>query len=692
MNYRVRPSCWCVMFLAVLSGDSSHAFAADPKSPGAQATPVAAADERAVLPADLPDGPKDRMMLRYLQELSEQALVRREREYEKIKTAADAVAYQQRMKQFFVERLGGWPERTPLNAQVTGRQMRDGYQVDKILFESRPSHHVTALLFLPAGKGPFPGVLVPCGHSAIGKAEEKYQRASILLAKNGIAALCYDPPGQGERHQLLRADDKTKGPSHNDLGVGCIPLGTCLAQYFIWDGMRALDYLASRPEIDPARLGCTGNSGGGTQTSYLMALDDRIACAAPSCYITSMRKLLEKNGPQDAEQNIFGQVAFGMTHAEYVMMRAPKPTLLCTATRDSFNIVGAWDTYREAKRFYARFGNPERIDLVETDEPHGFHLQLREGSARWMLRWLSQVDKPITEPDFPVLTGVEAQVTASGQVLRLPGERTIYDLNAEAELRLARERKGLWTAEPREKLLERVRHLAGIRPLNEIPKYKAQVVGTVERDGYQLRKLVFAVERNLALPAYALVPRQRSGDTVLFVGGRDGKADAFSDRGEWAKAAQAGHLVVAVDVRGLGELRAPSLTPSDWYRAYILEKSYVGMWAEDILAVARWAINYESADKAQPIRVVGVGLVGPSVLHAAVLEPKLFSKAEVRGSLNSWADVIHGRATTSQLYTIVHGALTAYDLPDLVHALPPEKIAIIDARDSDNRPVASPAR
>jgi hypothetical protein len=90
-----------------------------------------------------------------------------------------------------------------------------------------------------------------------------------------------------------------------------------------------------------------------------------------------MRKFLETKGPADAEQNIFGQVAFGMTQAEYVAMRAPKPTLLCTATRDSISIEGAWNTFREAKRFYVRFGYPERIDLVETDESHGFHLQLR---------------------------------------------------------------------------------------------------------------------------------------------------------------------------------------------------------------------------------------------------------------------------------------------------------------------------
>ena len=132
-------------------------------------------------------------------------------------------------------------------------------------------------------------MLVPCGHSANGKAAEAYQRACILMAKNGLAVLCYDPIGQGERWQLLAEDKKAAIPGstneHTMVGVGALLVGQSTAGYRIWDGIRALDYLAARPEVDPKRLGCTGNSGGGTLTAYLMALDDRIACAALSCYL-----------------------------------------------------------------------------------------------------------------------------------------------------------------------------------------------------------------------------------------------------------------------------------------------------------------------------------------------------------------------------------------------------------------------
>src|ERR1051325_7043119 len=194
---------------------------------------------------------------------------------------------QAELKAKFLAAIGEFPDKkTPLNPKVIGTLKADGFRVEKVIYESRPNHHVTANLYIPDGKGPFPGVLVPCGHSANGKAAEAYQRACILLAQNGLAALCYDPIGQGERLQLL--DDKKKDPlggnttEHTMIGIGAWLVGQSCAGYRIWDGIRSLDYLSSRPEVDAKRIGCTGNSGGGTLTAYLMALDDRLAGAARS--------------------------------------------------------------------------------------------------------------------------------------------------------------------------------------------------------------------------------------------------------------------------------------------------------------------------------------------------------------------------------------------------------------------------
>ena len=287
--------------------------------------------------------------------------------------------------------------------------------MEKVVFESQPKHFVTALLFLPNSKRalpPCPGILVPCGHSKNGKGSDAYQGMGALLALNGMAALVVDPIDQGERGQYLGTGGWPElwgVDAHYLLGIGSTLLGRNTARFEIWDDMRAIDYLQSRPEVDPKRIGCTGNSGGGTQTSYMMALDERIQAAAPSCYLCGFPALLRTIGPQDAEQDIFGQLAWNMDHADYIMMRAPRPVLMCVATKDFFDIHGAWETFRYAKRLYTRLGLPERVEILENDAGHNYDKTQREGVVRWMSRWLLGKDQPITEPAIKLLSENEVQ-------------------------------------------------------------------------------------------------------------------------------------------------------------------------------------------------------------------------------------------------------------------------------------------
>ena len=160
-----------------------------------------------------------------------------------------------------------------------------------------------------------------------------------------------------------------------------------------------------------------------------MALDDRIAVAAPSCFITSLERLFATIGPQDAEQNITGQVAAGMDHADYVTLRAPKPTLLTVGTRDFLDIQGSWDTFREVKLIYGRLGFGERVDLFESDEEHGFTRPRRVATVRWMRRWLLHKDDAVDEPDFSVASDAELQCTQTGQVLTEFKDVSVFALN-----------------------------------------------------------------------------------------------------------------------------------------------------------------------------------------------------------------------------------------------------------------------
>ncbi len=669
----------------------------------AAAPPAADQDETlAVLPGFPELSAPREMMNRYLLGQVAEAQQAWLQAYESRTSPEQIAAYQERLRKEFIRRIGGFPKRTPLNARVVGVLQRRGYRVEKIIFESQPKHYVTAALFLPDPKRfppPYPGVAVPCGHSNDAKGYRAYAGVSALLASNGLAAMVFDPIDQGERHQWRDPDGKfpiwgTAG--HNMIGVGSILLGRNTARFEIWDGMRAIDYLQSRKEVDPRRIGCTGISGGGTQTSYLMALDPRIEAAAPGCYICGLfGRLLKTNGAQDAEQNIFGQLTLGMDHADYCMMRAPRPTLLLTATHDFFNIEDAWSSFRMAKRLFGRLGYPERMDLAETDAKHGFSKQLREASTRWMLRWLAGRDEAVFEPDdLDVPSKADLQCTPEGEVMLLDGARSVYDLNRDYAHELLQRRKRLWAETPQAELLRRVAAIAGVRPASELPEPKVTTVGTIRREGYRIDKLVFAPEEGIWLPALCFVPeRSKPSGGVIYVH-EDGKAADAAPGGPIEELVRSGNTVLAVDLRGTGEtqrLGQRYFRPQwhgpdgqDYYIAYLLGRSYVGMRAEDLIVCARW-LRHHRLGADEPLQVVAVGYLGSSALHAAVLEPELFTAVKLVRPLVSWTNVVELGFTKNRLVNTVHGALEVYDLPDLVRVLG-KRVTVEDPRDALGRP------
>ena len=647
-----------------------------------------------VLPDKIDNVSPGDMMSHYLRRLAQQKFEDRKSRYEQRKTPEQIAEYQKRLREKFIEAIGGLPERTPLNPQVTGVISRDGYRIEKIIFESQPNHHVSALLFLPdAGKykPPYPGVLVPCGHSDNGKAHEAYQTMGAFLALNGMAGLVFDPIDQGERSQMPSQLPKLAGTrAHTMLGVGSILLGRNTASFEIWDGMRAIDYLQSRPEVDPRRIGCTGNSGGGTQTSYLMSLDERIVAAAPSCYITGFERLLDTIGPQDAEQNIYGQLAFGMDHADYLMMRAPMPILICAATEDFFDITGVWNSFRHAKRLYTRMEFAERIDLLENDAEHNYNRLQRQGVVRWMSRWLLDKDVPITEPEIKLLSDEEVRCAPGGQVMNLDGARSTYDLNRDFEKDLAGRRKKLWATGNHAELLDEVRRVAGIRRLADLPEPKVTNSGTAERDGYQVMKMILTPEDGIYLPALMFVPGTDAGQPAVLYIHEEGKTAAAAPGGPIEAMVKAGKRVLAVDVRGTGETQqskqnkftdAIGLDWKDVFTAYLLGRSYVGMRAEDVLVCARFLRK----EQAGPVDLIAAGNVTIPALHAAALEPELFGSVRLTGLLSSWSNIIESGRSFNQQVNAVHGALTTYDLPDLAARLG-EKLIIKEPLDALGQP------
>ena len=621
----------------------------------------------------------------------------RRQEVDALETA-DAVRRRiDRVRKDWMEAIGPFPDRTPLSARTLGTIEADGYRIEKVLYESRPHHHVTANLYVPAeAEPPLPGVLVPCGHSKNGKASEAYQSISILLAKYGFVVLCYDPIGQGERCQLLDAKGKPKiwgTTEHTLTDIGARLAGASAATYRTWDGIRSIDYLISRKEVDPKRIGCTGNSGGGTMTSYLMATDDRILAAAPSCYITSLRRLFHTIGPQDGEQNITAQVALGIDHADYVTMRAPRPTLVLTATHDFFDIDGSWASFREAKRLYSILGVGKRVDLFEYPDKHGFGRPRREAALRWMRRWLQGIDDDATEPELTLRKDADLQVTDSGQVVKELGGVTVWDLNMERAKALAADRKAFWKDHTKGACLAEVRRLAGIREAAEKPA--AKTVGTVKRDGFRVEKMRIERAGEPPVPALLFLPGERKGKVpaVLYVDGR-GKAHDAAPGGPIEALVKEGRAVLAIDARGFGET-APTKPKRYWNNEYPISylgihlgRPRVGQRAEDVVAALEVLAARKEVEPGE-IRLVGIGRGGPVALHAAALDGR-FSEVVIQRSIESWMDVVATPMCKHQLEGIVAGALERYDLPDLVRAIAPRPVTVRDVVDATGEPKEQP--
>ncbi|HOX75222.1 MAG TPA: alpha/beta hydrolase family protein, partial [Bacteroidales bacterium] len=215
--------------------------------------------------------------------LTGEAYLMLERRVEKINQLQDINDWKNRQKevrQILWEIIGPFPEKTPLNAKITGTVKKDGYKVENIIYESLPGFYVTSSLFIPDKRQKrAPAILFCSGHSHGAYRLESYQLPLLNLVKKGFIVLAIDPVSQGERLQYF---DPEKGESiigsstkeHSYPAVQVFLTGKSIARYFAWDGIRGIDYLVSRKEVDPERIGVHGLSGGGTQTAYISALDD----------------------------------------------------------------------------------------------------------------------------------------------------------------------------------------------------------------------------------------------------------------------------------------------------------------------------------------------------------------------------------------------------------------------------------
>lgn len=577
----------------------------------------------------------------------------------KLTTSAEVAERARRFRAQLIANIGGLPEKTPLNARVVGTIERERFRIEKVIFESKPGLYVTASLYLPkSGRGPYPAILFPLGHEPGGKAHEAWQIALGSFATKGFVALAWDPAGQGERVQFYDAAKKASllvqsTREHSMLGTQTLVVGESFARYTIHDGIRALDYLASRPEVDANRIGVTGNSGGGTHTAYLAAIDDRLKVAAPSCYITNWSRLLAQLGPQDAEQNLPPFLNLGYDFPDFLYAFAPKPYLVLSAIRDFFPIGGARATFSEARAVYKALGAAEKIHMVTADDGHGYTKPRRLAAYQWFSKWLKGVDDDGVEPEFPLATEAELHCTPEGQV----GGTDVFTLNRERAA-------SVWAARAADPVGD-ARRLSGYRAPAAAPV--ATHYGTIRKAGYTIEKFVYESEAGIRVPAILAVPDGAGKRAaVLYVHG-DGKA-AVGPKLEAHMAA--GEVVMAIDMRGVGELAAEGRGNDPWLGdasnaqlALLLGRTMVGMRAADIVAGYALLARHPGVEAGR-IRAVGIGRGAVPLLYAAAFEERL-KKVEFEGGLESYRWVVETREPRLALEHVVPGAIRFYDLQDL---------------------------
>lgn len=562
----------------------------------------------------------------------------------------------------------------PLASKKTGMIEGEGFRIENVLYDAQPGRHVTANLYLPTGNdGPWPAVLLSPGHSPEGKLSIYSFAAN--LARNGIVALAYDIVGQGERLEyfdpatgMSRAERPTG--DHSVAAFPAILAGGHLARYFIEDAMQGIDYLVSRPDVDADRIGAFGCSGGGTVTTYLAALDERVKAAATACYVTDFENLLATAGPQEAEQSIPGFIAAGLDITDWLELAAPKPYAVVSTTEDMFPFSGATVSVAEARAFWTAYGAAEKLEWITGPGGHGAITPFGDEIVDFFRRSLDASAPTVAfsslRPDDPE----KLLVTPTGQLTTSIGTVTLADL----------ERERIASIPPRsyaspEALSAVIAELANVQT---VPGGIADVRSVSEKTECGLTFAKFQLASRMGPLDMRMIHAGGSKEMpVLLVLDPDPMEVLARADGPLANLAREGWHIIALQVRGAdgeGEAKSDFVGNQNLLalRAMLAGYTLPGLRIDDVIAAMDWI---ESNAEGQPVTILGVGTMGPVALQAAVIDSRIAAVHIDRSvvSLRSSASVPIARNLPANT---IPGMLAHYDLPDVIAALAPRPVTV----------------
>ena len=651
--------------LAVLAGAIAlHALAAeDPPPP--QSFLIR---EQPLLP-----GPRITPFLQYQAEQAWREDDDRRKAWDAIHDQKALLKTQAELRQKLLQMIGGLPAvKTDLHPHVTGKVQMDGFSVEKLIFQSLPGVYVTALVYVPDDHSrKHPAVLVPAGHAPNGKLH--YQSLSQRLAGRGYVVISWDPVGQGERSQFW---DAAAGKSRYNLICGehavmgnlAYLAGANLARWEIWDGIRAVDYLLTRPEVDGERISITGTSGGGFQAALIAAVDERIKVAVPSCYISALPMRISNrifaDPDSDPEQDLFGMISNGVDHPGLLLLMYPRPVMVAAAVLDFFPIEGTRKTVREVRRLYERFDRGDRIALVEGYHTHQFSPENQEAALNF-LDHFNQMPIRYGLPTVKELPDKALQCTRTGQVmLDYPDARSLmavireyYDEHKTGPGHtLAKEYYGDKYSGVKE---WRVSESAGVPPKEE--QITWEVAGSSKSNGVTIDRYMLRHTKLLEMPLLHIHKSAAGKRPFLLWFRESGKATA-DDWPETKKHVDEGYDIVSFDFRGIGETRMPytAVSPDDpalgtldfdhayvnsisgvlanhVYNSLLIGRPYFLQMIEDAEIASRFALEKLGA-KELAVVAPGAGYTLASAVAETLSGVKLLPQPD--GKILKWSEIV----------------------------------------------------
>ncbi len=626
----------------------------------------------------------------YLRGLTKKAVEKRDAELAKLVTPAAIEARQKWARETLWKLIGGMPERTPLNARTTGSFEREGFKVEKVIYESRPGLIVSANLYLPKkGAGPFPAVLFQSGHYNEGKANPNYQRCCQGLAQLGFVVLAFDPMGQGERIQYpdssgLHTRLQDVDSEHTVPGKQMLLFGDTATRFQLWDSMRSLDYLIALPMVDAKRVGSTGHSGGGTLTMLLSAADERLVAAAPCMgNIENVAALpfISPGSTDDAEQDFVDSGPVGFDRWDLFYPFAPKPMLIWPSDRDFYStyssqyITNGWQEFQKLRAVYSTLNHADRLKWADTPLPHSLAYDSRMLIYNWFTRWLKGSTEAVREePAVKPEAFATLYASESGNVTASLHSATAFTLN--------KARRVERTPAALDSLLRVSRGPTSSRIITrrQMPNVTVEVLEVGSDPG-------------VWLPAWLVTAKDTAPDKpVLLV------LDPVESERLWfqpdADLAAGSPVVCAADIRGVGAL-LPEYSPGhagyaashrqeeDYaWSSVILGKPLVGQRVTDILAIVA-ALHKHPATAQRRLLVAAAGRLTVPALFAAALDKRI-DRLYLSGGLTSFRSVVDSELYNQSFANFVPGLLNHTDLPEVAASIAPRRIVLAGAVDARN--------